>query len=205
MAAFPDSLLHHPALWRAESQRRTGGQVVPTGLPALDARLPNGGWPLPGLVELLYAYEGVGELSLFVPALQRLDGTAAWIAPPALPYAPALQAWGLSPSRQLIVNTAGSADTLWAMEQALRSGACNAVLGWADEVKMQWLRRLKLAALESGALGILFRPLRRRVQPSAATVRIALRVERGARGISREIQVLKVQGGRAGVVPWPMP
>jgi hypothetical protein len=43
------------------------------------------------------------------------------------------------------------------MEQALRSGSCSAVLGWANAIDMSSLRRLQLAAEQAGCLAVLFR------------------------------------------------
>ena len=74
-----------------------GGQhgALVSGFDELDRRLPRGGWPLGALIELLSVAQGIGELGLFLPALSRLAHSGryiAWIAPPYLPYAPALVA-----------------------------------------------------------------------------------------------------------------
>ncbi len=209
MSTRLDTLLSdHPALWRADAQARARRVAVPTGHAGLDARLPGGGWLVPALIEVLHEQPGVGELRLFVPLLRHLGRAGAsctaaltsalgWIDPPHMPYAPALGAWELDPARQLIVRTASPAQGLWAMEQALRSGACCAVLGWMDQASMQWLRRLKLAAMESGGVGILYRSLRWRAQPSPASIRLALEDDEGLR-----LHLLKVQGGQPGWLPW---
>jgi hypothetical protein len=198
-------LLHHPGLWRADAQLRARRPAIPTGCAGLDARLPGGGWPLAALIEVLHEGPGVGELDLFVPYLRHLgraDGVfapvMAWVDPPHIPYAPALGARAVDPMRQLIIRSDSPGHALWAMEQALRSGACSAVLGWADKVEMRWLRRLKLAAVDSGGAGILFRPLRWRAQASPATVRVALVPDTPA----MKLEVLKVQGGKPGSLPW---
>ena len=60
-------LLEHPAIWRGTSVART--EVLPSGFDALDERLPGGGWPRSGLVEILTPRLGVGELTLFLPLL----------------------------------------------------------------------------------------------------------------------------------------
>ena len=60
--------------------------------PALDARLPGGGWPASGLCEVLQAAPGVGELALVWPALARLsqrDRPIVLVAPPS-PACPGL-------------------------------------------------------------------------------------------------------------------
>jgi len=193
-----DDLLRHPALWRAREQ---GGASVPAGLPTgyteLDRCLPGGGWPSHGLIELLADRTGIGELSLLMPALARLcgtepggDGWLAWISPPHRPYAPALAAGGIDVGRVLVVQ---ASPAEWAMEQALRSGACSAVLGWASCRDRQSLRRLQLAAEQSGCFAVLFRRLSDAREPSPAVLRIAL--EGGCDGLG--LRILKSRGGRA--------
>jgi cell division inhibitor SulA/protein ImuA len=191
-----DSLLQHPALWRAREQGEVSGRAaLPTGYALLDRALPGGGWPLQGLVEILADRTGNGELSLLLPALARLcsDGSeGGWLAcvsPPHPPYAPALAACGIDVSRILVVR---APPAEWAMEQALRSGACRAVLGWAACRDRQGLRRLQLAAEQSRCLAVLFRRLRDAQEPSPAVLRIAL--EGTALGLTARI--LKSRGGR---------
>jgi len=118
----------------------------------------------------------------------------AWLAPPFLPYAPALQAAGLVLERQLIVRTLQTKEVWWAMEQVLRSGACRAVLGWAGEARGHVLRRLKLAAEQGGSVGLLFRSTRYRSQASPANVRVTLQ---GAEA-GLEVEIFKAQGGCTG-------
>jgi len=75
------------------------------------------------------------------------------------PYGPGLDAFGLAPERLLTVSAARPRDLLWAMEEALRCRAIGAVIGeWRHgEIDMVALRRLSLAAAESGALALLLR------------------------------------------------
>lgn len=61
-------------------------------------------------------------------------------------YGPGLRALGLTPDRLVIVETANAADTLWAMEEGLRSGSLALVLGLLETVPLTPARRLALAA-----------------------------------------------------------
>lgn len=195
-----ERLLQHPSLWRASGQSHAHRRVVPSGHAELDTRLPGGGWPFPALIELLVERWGVGELALLVPALRQLTTdaadsrarTLAWLNPPHIPYAPALVERGLDPADSLVTTPLTSAQTLWATEQALRSGACTAVLAWVDRAATPALRRLKLAAQEGGCLGLLFRSPRARTQASPANLRLVLTPEHGA----LHVEVVKVQGGK---------
>mgnify|MGYP003465571481 CR=1 FL=1 len=191
-------LLRHPALWRGGGAGDTPA-TVSTGFRRLDERLPGGGWPLRTLTELLVDSAGVGEIRLLLPALCALSATTpgeprwiAWLAPPHLPYAPALIDAGLDPARMLVIQPCAGLDMLWAMEQALRSGACAAVLGWAGAAGDQALRRLKLAAEEGGCPGFLFRPPSHRAESSPAALRILLR----AHDAGLDVEILKSRGGR---------
>jgi len=125
-------------LWRARElpRQHVADAGTGTGFSALDEVLADRGWPQAGLVELLCEDCGIGELRLLSPALATLASTdkrcIAWINPPHLPYPPALQTAGIDPSRVLLVRVQDHADALWAFEQACKSGACCAVLGWLE-------------------------------------------------------------------------
>lgn len=181
----PDGLeqvLRHPAVWRGRAPSSGGGAVVASGNRALDEILPGGGWPLGGLTELLGTANGAGELEVLMPALATLTRAGhlvVWIAPPHIPYAPALQASGLELSRVLWLRPGGAVDALWAAEQVLADAGGGAVLLWADEVGDRQLRRLQLAAERGGALGVVFRHAGRAEQPSPAILRVEVMARPG--------------------------
>lgn len=173
-----------PALWLADGVAHVAvpSFARPTGFAALDAELPGGGWPAAGLTELLLAAPGSGEWRLLAPVLARdlgHDGRVLCIAPPLVPYAPALQVLGLPLERLMIITPGSLADTAWAVEQGLRSGACAAVLWWQGEERAAALttalRRLHLASLEEGTCPLFaLRPASVRAQSSPAPLRLAL-------------------------------
>src|SRR2546425_8720112 len=154
------ALLDRPDIWRGDSLNRAGAPVVSCGFPALDAELPGRGWPAGALTEILPAHEGIGDLRLLGPALAGLSKRGlrlVWIAPPHLPYAPALAAVGIDVANLVILRTASPKETLWAAEQALASNACGAVLPWPQGAKDAELRRLQIAAEGGRAPAFLFR------------------------------------------------
>ena len=191
-----ESLLQHPAIWRGRSAAQVS--VVPSGFPALDAALPGGGWPSAGLIEILVSHIGVGELNVLLPALATLTRKdsarwCAWVAPPFEPFAPALSAHGVMLERLFVARTG---QPLWAFEQSLISGACEAVLAWAPRAPSRDIRRLQLAAEKGRALGVLFRPLAVAKESSNAVLRVIVEpTEQGAR-----ITLLKSRGGHRGSV-----
>lgn len=197
-----EELMRRAKVWRAGEVSSEAG--LATGFPALDALLPARGWPSPGLIEILTDYRGIGALRLLVPALARLSQQQRWliwVAPPHIPYAPALQQQGVELSRVLIVETGEEADpgsaadlaagALWTFEQALRFPGCGASLAWLDALAPLALRRLQLACEAGGTLGVIFRPARRAGQPSPAVLRLVLAP---AAGEGLCVHILKCRG-----------
>jgi hypothetical protein len=194
-------LLEHPGIWRGTSVARS--EVLSSGFHALDERLPGGGWPRSGLVEILTPRFGVGELSLLLPVLATLTRasmarSAVWVSPPHEPFAPALAAHGVVLERVLVVRVPGASSSggLWAFEQSLVSGACDCVMAWDQRPRPKQIRRLQLAAEQGRALGVLFRPLHAARESSHAALRMA--VEPSAFGV--RVNLLKSKGGVRGTV-----
>jgi protein ImuA len=168
------------------------------------------------LTELLLPHLGLGELRLLVPALARIAGTGSDDAPATgrsvMLFDPpaALCGWALAQlgvdARQMLVvygrdgaraaahrrHLLPSADLLWALEQALKSGHVGAVLAWLPaRLKADALRRLQLAAQAHDGPVFLFRDVDARLKPSAAPLRLLLQ---GA-GVDRlSVRVLKRRG-----------
>lgn len=185
-----DDLLQRSDIWRGGAHAATD-HVLPTGHAALDAAI--GGWPRGALTELLTDSQGIGEVSLLLPVLAALSRKrwVVFIAPPHIPYAPALAAAGIDLARFLWLRPGNEADALWAMEQSLRSGVCGAVLGWPARADHRALRRLQLAAETGNALAVLYRPRRAAADASPAALRLELTSATGG----LRIQALKRRGG----------
>jgi len=192
-------------IWRGQSAR-TREVTLPTGFAALDRYLPGGGWPLGRLVEVFIERYGVGELTLLMPALAALTAggpprTAVakkwvvWIAPPFVPYAPALQQRGVGVDALLLVHPS-SKECLWTLEQVIRSGSSSGVLAWLVAADHVALRRLQLAAEEQSCWTILFRPSSARRERSPAALRIGLEQE----GVTTRVRIDKCRGAWPGVV-----
>lgn len=184
-------LLEHPAIWRGRSAAR--GETRSTGFQSLDEGLPGGGWPRAGLIEVLTPRYGLGELQLLMPLLAQATQVlpprwAAWIGPPFEPYAPGLAERGVALERQLVVRTE---TPLWAMEQALVSGACEVVLAWARRAQPRSIRRLQHATERGGSCGVLFRALSSAREASPAMLRVLY--EPTATG--GRLRLLKSRGG----------
>lgn len=208
-------LLAHPSVWRGRS--RAAVETLSTGFAALDAGLPGGGWPRHGLVEILTPQPGVGELYLLLPVLAALSQTmparwCTWVSPPHEPYAPALESHGVALDRMLVVRPQGLAPhssrrpffvkegdgvhmNIWALEQALRSGACGMALAWLPRASPRAIRRLQLAAEQGRALGVLFRSQRFAQLASPAMLRVALEPMKEPGRHGARLTLIKSRGG----------
>jgi cell division inhibitor SulA len=194
-SALLERLTASGAIWRGTSG--AGLRAEPSGIAALDTRLPGGGWPAGALSELLIPAHGIGELSLALPLLARLTQAgrhAAFVAPPHIPYAPALARAGVALERTLVVEPKTADETIWATEQLLRTAAYGAVLAWTGALREADQRRLQLAAETGNGLALLYRPIRAAVAASVAALR--LRLSRDEDRLA--IEILKVRGGRPG-------
>ena len=186
-----DVLQRHP-VWRGGAL--TGAApALPTGFPALDAELPGGGWPSGALTEILCNHQAIGQLGLLLPALAALTRAGkrvVWLAPPHLPYAPALAAAGIDLTQLAVIRAPGRRDGLWAAEQVLRAASCHALLAWLPRARYPELRRLAVAAEAGRALVALWRPTEALHESTPACLRLAL--EPAAGGLA--VRLLKRRG-----------
>jgi hypothetical protein len=193
-----------PRVWRGKGAS-VARAVVPTGFGELDSHLPGGGWPLGAITEIFVDGYGIGELALLMPALAVLTKPeaakppkwVAWIAPPFVPYAPALQQHDINIDRLLMIHpTSGNKGRLWAIEQVVRSGSSIGVLAWVPAADDIMLRRLQLAAEDQECWVLLFRPASASQQRSPAALRIRL----SQTPTAIRVQIFKCRGGRPSVV-----
>jgi len=147
------------------------GHPLPFDLPALDAHLPQGGLSC-ALHEVTPAAPGdmpaafgfiAAILSRILPRmLQRapvlLVTSSRGLAGHGRPHGHGLNAFGLDPSRIILVETTDDMQALWAMEEALRSAAPAVVAGAVRKLDFRASQRLQLAAEESGRPLLLLRP-----------------------------------------------
>ncbi len=184
------------SVWRADQLGRAGTPALSSGFAALDAELPGAGWPLGMLTELIGREPGVGELRLLVPPLRQLTRerkVVILLAPPHVPYAPALAGFGIDLDYLLVVHAAQAADRLWAVEQTLKSSSFGALLAWLDQdrTRPEHLRRMQLAAQGAQGPAFLFRPLAAQFEPSPAPLRLLLQPRPEQR---LAVQLLKRRG-----------
>jgi len=143
-----------------------GPATLPLGAPAVDAVL--GGGLMRGA---LHEIAATGEAHMAAATGFALGVTtlasqcAVWIAEDmaalesGAPYGPGLDGFGLAPERLVTVAVAQRRDLLWAMEEALRCRATGCVIGEMRHGALDAVavRRLSLAAAETGALALILR------------------------------------------------
>jgi protein ImuA len=80
-----------------------------------------------------------------------------------------LSGLGFDPSRAIVVEPAHRHDNLWALLEALRAGAPQAVVGLIDRLDLKTSQKLHLAAADSGLPLLLLRPSPTLESSAAAT------------------------------------
>ncbi|MGH8766501.1 MAG: translesion DNA synthesis-associated protein ImuA [Burkholderiales bacterium] len=189
-------MLQRQAIWQGGAPS-TAGPAASTGFKVLDAELPGGGWPVGGLIEVFCRHEGLGEMQLALPALAALTAAGhrvAWLAPPYLPYAPALRAAGVRLQQLTVVRAPGRRDALWAAEQALRANAFHALLAWLPQANYAELRRLAVAAQAGPGFALVFRPPEAAGESSPAVLRLSLEPSFESSAQPLAVRILKRRG-----------
>ncbi len=191
-----ESCLNRRDIWRGNRSTIPTRTGIPAGFDKLDQCLPGGGWPLGAMTEVLVKDINHSPLWLMAPALSVLSKQArwqTWIAPPHIPFAPALNDNGIELSRTLLVRPSKQQDALWAAEESLRSGSCSVVLFWAQHLDRTSLRRLQLAAEHGQAWMICFCTDHTADSHTSA----ALRVQCQPHPDGTQLNILKCRGGRS--------
>jgi len=198
---------------RIERRPQRCAQVVPSGIPAVDAALSLGGFPRGALSELAGG-RASGKTALALRAIASALGEwrfAAFVDGRGELYPPAAQALGVDLDRLLIVRPAPAGRqggreevrrALWAAEALLASGAFAVV---AIDVALErpgcelvpaslqaMLHRLGLAAERGGTVGLWLAPL------DGARIRAAVRLE--VSGGADVVRVRRTLGGEGGAV-----
>lgn len=186
------------AIWRASEMAVYKASTLCSGFKALDAELPNDGWPRSSLIELLVQQAGIGEMQLLKPALVTIARSRriALIQPPHAPNGLTCQSWNLPAERLMWLKAKTTADALWSTEQILKNGSCGAVLLWQSNIRAEALRRLNLAAQTTDTYFFLMRPVSAQRDTSPAPLRLTLRPAQA--GIN--VEIVKRQGPHSDLI-----
>jgi protein ImuA len=195
MADFASlSILNRAAVMQELRRRLPNREGLRKGLPfgvaALDTHLPEGGLACGALHEVVPDTEGAMAAAFgFIAAiLSRLPQThpLIFIRPThglrqyGRLSGHGLNSLGLDPRRLILVETAHRKETLWALAEALRSGAPSAVAGMIDKLDLKTSQKLHLAASDCGLPLFLLRPAQT-LEASAAATRWRVGIVKAAR------------------------
>lgn len=197
MSELLNNLIHDARICQGHRQTPTRQTTESTGYHELDRQLGATGWPVGALSECLLDGAGIGELHLVLPLMKRVSAagrTVFWVNPPYTPYVPALSQAGVALSQVVVIRTSSKSDTLWTLENCLRSPVTGLVLAWPGHLANRDTRRLQLAAEAGNTSCIVFRPRQAGQHSSPAALRLDL-TPAPRQGL--QIRVLKRRGG------WP--
>jgi protein ImuA len=189
---FPAELTD--TVWRAAELGQARTSSVSTGFPALDAEIPEGGWPCGCLIEILQPQPSVLEWRLIGPSLRPLlkGGRAVVVVGPPKPlHLPGLRHLGIEEHQLIWVGAGAPSQRLWATEQVLRANAAAAVVIWLPQARPEQLRRLQVLAQTCEGPVFICRPLVARHDPSPARLRV---VARPLVDWQIEVQIVKRRG-----------
>jgi cell division inhibitor SulA len=125
-----------------------------TGYKALDNAL-SGGFPKAGMIHVS-SHLGCGELRLMLNILREQAGAQsnkmwAFIAPPFALNAEFLLAENIPLEHLVLIQADSTKDALWSAEQCAKSGICEGVFLWQQDLTHAQIRKLELAALHGAS------------------------------------------------------
>lgn len=206
-SASLQQLLQRPDLWRGRHPLAPRTTALPSGYPALDRALHQGGWPRSGVTELLSDAAAPALLPLLLPGLAAAAqrGQVLLARPPAEPLVARWQSEGIAAELLWVLDSADPRTLLRAVVDAAASGAVAALLFWPIRpLSAAQLRRLHQAAHQGRCWLTLWHPLRSRAHSSPAPLRLCAHIQ----GDALQLELLKQPGGWAGqqlTLPWPAP
>lgn len=186
--------------------------VVDVGLGPLLNAFPNSSFPIGAVHEFVSTGSEAlaatsGFLSGILSTLMGREGTLLWISSSRKLFPPALKNFGIHPDRIIFIDLQNEKDVLWAMEEALKCGALNAVVGEMQEISFTTSRRLQLAVEESKVTGFVVRINPRTLNTTACVSRWKITSlpselidELPGIGFPQwKVELLRIKNGRPGI------
>lgn len=150
------------------------------------------------MIEWITSGDGSGANALWLPRLRQRHPQARWLFVDSTgdQFAAAMAHWGFDFSRVIGVRTSDLSQTLWVIEQGLRSEGVEFVWGRVDRLSSVAGRRLKLAAEAGRSTCLLTRGERALSEPSVADVRLQISPEQSPEWDRRRwrVTVLRSKG-----------
>jgi protein ImuA len=179
------------------SHHEVGRATWSTGIAPLD-RLLGGDLKSGTLIEWLADADGAGAATLAllsaVHLLRETTGVLVVVDPPGEFYPPAAAQLGVPLDRLVVVRPRGVKETLWTIEQSLRSRGAMVVFANLGPLDGRVFRRLQLAAETGGGVGFLMRPLACRAEPTWAESRLLVEPAATVGKSGRRLRVTSLRG-----------
>lgn len=186
--------------------------VVDVGLGPLLEAFPDSSFPIGAIHEFVSTDSEAlaatsGFLSGILSTLMGCDGTLLWISASRKLFPPALKSFGIHPDRIIFIDPQNERDVLWAMEEALKCAALNAVVGEMKEISFTASRRLQLAVEESKVTGFVLRINPRTLNTTACVSRWKITTlpsesidDLPGIGFPKwKVELLRIKNGRPGI------
>ncbi|HJU19357.1 MAG TPA: damage-inducible protein [Stellaceae bacterium] len=187
---------------------RSPRPVVPFGVAAIDARLPQGGLARGALHEIAGGVHSAEAVLFVAGVLARLHGSVLWCLCRRDLFAPALAGVGLHPDRVIYAEGGDERTVLLCLEEGVRHAGLAGAVGEVTHLSMTASRRLQLAAEASGVIAFVIRRWRTAGeagefgQPNAAVTRWRITAAPSSPlpvpGIGRarwRLELVRVRGG----------
>ena len=175
------------------------GRFFTTGLPAIDALAPGGGFVRGAVHEVLCDDARLGVLPILLAKVAAGDGAVMWCDFERVFYPPAAARMGLPLDRLVVVRPANKTDELWAVNECLRCKGVSVCVAPVNRLSRVQARRIQLAAETGGGIGLLLRPASALHTPYAAATRWWVQSVRGERTVQRwSVELIHGHGGRVG-------
>lgn len=192
---------------RPRSRSRRGDDTPGLEWPGLEGWLATHGLTRGCLVEWLADGSGSGLETLVwltVRDMARRGDVVVLLDSRQQFFARGMLSLGVPLPRVVLLQPDRIDDTLWSLEQALRSRGVGAVVCAVERLSAKQFRRLQLAAESGGTWGLLLRPASVRRQPSWAEVRLLVEPQATSTTNGRRwrIELLRAKGRCAGDVTW---
>ena len=101
----------------------------------------------------------------------RNSGVVLWISSKRSLFPPALQQFGIDPSRIIFIDLQRDKELNWVMEEAVKCHGLAAVISELPELDFTTSRRLQLAAEQSRVTGFIIRSSSKKIQTTACFTR----------------------------------
>ena len=177
--------------------------IVPLGVPEVDAALPWNGFPTNGLHEIFGDTAALGFLVVLITRLTEIlsrtrhSTQVLWCQQGRDLCGQGLAQFGIDPNQIILVHGKNDREIIWAMEEGLRSSSLAAVIGKLHKIPPIASRRLHLAAEENETTGLLLRTapsnMVRQAPTSSALTRWC---------VTSAPSITPAQGGGLGVPQW---